>query len=785
MRLYLMPLVLVLSFGCRGGGNSGACIQVDGKRASSIADAVARAEDGAEITLCASTFVESVLFEGKRLTVTGAGVDDTLWSADGLQPALLVNAGGDLTLRDISFESTSSPIVAQDSAVLTVERARINEAGGYGIESVNALSTLLDVEVLNTAFGGIRVTGGTLDASDLAVRNATFYGIVATDDAVVRASGATMRGIAPGEGSQGNAWGLRATSRATITIDGGAVRQAVTGAQADGGALNLTDVAIIGGSLGLVFDAALPSSLTDVTVDNVFQWGVFAIESAPITASNLVVTADPAASWAPDETPAENLASGAIGLVIVDTDLQLTGGEIAGHLGAGAVLFPQRRATQNVSFTDVTFADNHRAGLFAVRTQLDATRLTVRDTVRNDAQCRVSGSILCNMGIMLDGSSLVGLDLSLINNGEIGLGAYNASADLTDTTVSGHSHIDVYGQNSALNLFDIDITTTSTAAIELSEGATALVQDGRFVGSPGTHALIRARASLVLRDTDLTGGDRGLRVLDGTIDHDGGSITNVNVPIELLSDDAAISVRALTIDRSGEGVASCWGGALRLTDVGVTAPSARGLVAGGCALSLSRVTFETTPFVTLDATDCEVELEDVSFAGATIGGTVQLAWVDTAPAFFLRNVLIGASGDAGLLIARDIDAEPSRYARLQDVTVGDPSQLGSIAGDGVVIAGVDQLDIVGLNVRSPSGDGLVLDGVTGTIAASLSGASTSIIGAGGAGLRVISGAPAISGVTVTDAGGFGLDCDASPLLDACDGAYSGALGAISPTCDCP
>ena len=118
------------------------CITVNGEVPgyAHLQDAVFMAQDGDVITLCADTFVGSVVID-RPLTIMGAADGESIVEGDTNEMAITVQAA-DVTLARFAVASTRNGVVGENATNLVLDHMTISDSGQFGVSLSNSTATV-------------------------------------------------------------------------------------------------------------------------------------------------------------------------------------------------------------------------------------------------------------------------------------------------------------------------------------------------------------------------------------------------------------------------------------------------------------------------------------------------------------------------------------------------------------------------------------------------------------------------------------------------------------------
>ncbi len=171
------------------------CITVNGELPgyASLQDAVFMAQEGDVVTLCADTFVGSVVID-RPVTIMGAADGESVVEGDTNEMAITVQAA-DVTLSRFTVVSTRNGVVGESATNLTLDHMTISDSGQFGvslsnssaaihgslltghpfaaIDAQNSVVTMTSSELLNNEDYGLRLVNSTANVSDTRISGAS------------------------------------------------------------------------------------------------------------------------------------------------------------------------------------------------------------------------------------------------------------------------------------------------------------------------------------------------------------------------------------------------------------------------------------------------------------------------------------------------------------------------------------------------------------------------------------------------------------------------------------
>ena len=184
------------------------CTTVDGAGGYLwINDAIAVAEEGSEIHLCASdSGHEEAVVVDKAVTLIGPGAENYTLIAPTNEAGLLITADG-ASVSGISVDSTRSGVEVDAAAGVSLDAIQVLAAGNWGVKATDATDLSISNSVLMAnGYGGIRVDGGSVSVATTDLSGNTGYGALATGDGELTLSESIIASTAQdatGDGSDG------------------------------------------------------------------------------------------------------------------------------------------------------------------------------------------------------------------------------------------------------------------------------------------------------------------------------------------------------------------------------------------------------------------------------------------------------------------------------------------------------------------------------------------------------------------------------------------------------
>ena len=466
------------------------CITVDGAGAyATMTAALTNASDGSTITLCEGTFNEAVTVD-KAVTIEGAGVGSTTVTAPTNQAPFTITAAG-ATLRAMALESTRSGAVVQADDVVLSDLAFL-AVDNYGVTAKDASNLTIDACVFNaTAYGAVAVDGGSATVQGSTFEDNVAFGIHATSGAELTITGNTITGtVATDESDPIDGHAIWA-EEANLTLSNNVLTDnAFVGVFADTGDLSMSGDTITGSLYGVAALVGAVSLDGVIATDNYF-YGVFAVTtSTELLVKNSTISGDPelvvdvdSASWGSD-----SVGYLGVGLYLVGPSPTVENTTVEGYNDAGLLLSPYDDVGCAASLTDVTLTNNGRVGLYALSANITAENLNVSGVIEvedaADSQCYSVGG---NAAISVIQGSIDMSGGSIEDNDGYGLASLYSVASVDGVSVAGNSCGGLMNFGGSLvaqnSTFSRSHGGSFEAGVVSYQGSSATVVDNTFDGS--------------------------------------------------------------------------------------------------------------------------------------------------------------------------------------------------------------------------------------------------------------------------------------------------------------
>jgi hypothetical protein len=435
------------------------CILVDGNGGYALLqDAIHLAANGSVITVCEGNFEEAVDID-KPVTIEGAGEGLTLWGAPADTNGFTISDVTGVSISGIRFVAVSasrSAISASDATRLDLADLEFMGLEGMGVNASNVANLQLSrCSFDSDAGGGLLLQGGALSASSSTFTSNGGFGVKLTRDAQGSFTDNTFV----------------ATQVATKGKDGATDGFGIWGVGA--GDLALTDNTFVGNAFGAVFsnspgalvtfrgdvvegiDKATKTQslvgiyqvdgsldLDGVTVTDPYSFGIFYSSSdlGSFRMRNVNVVGHP--DLVEDLSWADIISTGTIdpgqigsmGALAIGLDITVENSTIEGYNDWGMYVAPPDTAPGTAVFSNVSFIDNGRNGLFAATMDVTATDFVA--TGLRQVEKPASDSIYVDVnGALVIESGTLDLDGGTIQDNE-GWGVSNTVSDVTIRNVN-------------------------------------------------------------------------------------------------------------------------------------------------------------------------------------------------------------------------------------------------------------------------------------------------------------------------------------------------------------
>ncbi len=332
-----------------GGGDGGGevvyeegCITVDGEGGYAwINDAIAVADEGSTIELCAGDAHEEAVVVDKAVSIVGPGADAFLLVAPTNEAGVEITASG-ASLSGIAIESTRAGVEVAEATGVTLSDLDVSDAGTWGIRATDAEDlAIAGCALSGNGYGGVRVDGGSATITDSTITDNTAYGVLLTGGAEVALDGNTVGGtLSTGNEDVADGVGLRVEDSAVAHTTGNSFSgDALVGVMAEMGDLDMSGDTVEAVPYGVVafYGEAV---LADLTVTDAAYQGVWVVSQEPVSLAGLDVSADPETSA---DLPYDEWGSSGIsgtGVAVIAAEADLSDVAVRGYNDCGILLSP-------------------------------------------------------------------------------------------------------------------------------------------------------------------------------------------------------------------------------------------------------------------------------------------------------------------------------------------------------------------------------------------------------------------------------------------------------------
>jgi len=812
------------SGGDDGGPDSEAgCITVDGEGGYDwINDAIAVAEPGAVIRLCAATaHVEAVLVD-KAVSIVGPGAENfnlvppidshgfTLTAAGASVEGVSVSAtasgfsvsANDVVLRDISVVTSGNwGVEASEASGLLIERATLLGNGYGGIKVDGGAATLRDsVLDANVSYGGLVTGGGTLTVDACEVKNTTLDESDDTNDGI---------GIYADDGATIESYSSTYTANTYVGI------------YAEGASLSMSGDTVSGGLYGAVATDG-EATFTGVTVTDSVYVGIQASTTQPITLSEVTVSGDPTLTVdiSDEDWGSSSVGFVGAGLLLSGDNFLVTDSSVTGYNNAGLVILPYTDGAENLVVVErVTLTNNGRHGAYVSGVTLQATDLTVTGLIEVEDQGEYSrcdsfdryGAVV----LLSNQASFTGGRIA--DNEGYGISAVQATATVDGTAFSGNTCAGLMNYRGSAVVTNADFEKAgpdpiNASLVDYQSVGGTYVYDSTFHDSnawvervyettdgghtytriyssaAGVDVYVREGAGFEATGNTFANGTNGIHLYSTNATLDNNTFTNY-ADIAISASLGTVEITDTTIDGFGYSGVNCDHASMNFEESTVTN--------GGERFSHSeRYTDGELNFsvdgshsgCALCAYNCALTVQDVDFS--EINGVGMWVHAFSSDSYELDGVtftnVAQAAGSSYDAITFYLLA-PSSAAYLTDVTVTGAPYIGLYVYTDMAAGGYTDLVTSGLTMREVGTYGAVLSG--GWLRATFDGADISasgsygllsenmasltltnsaITGTGASGAYVGATQATITGNTLTGNADYGVECSVTSL-DACYG----------------
>ncbi|MDP6933871.1 MAG: right-handed parallel beta-helix repeat-containing protein, partial [Myxococcota bacterium] len=443
------------------------CITVDGTGDyATINEAVADAEEGSTIGLCATEAHEEAVTLDKSVTLQGPGSGEFLLVAPTNESGITITADG-ASVEGLSIETTRSGIVVEGAADVSLSDLTVEDAGNWGVkvsDATDLVATALSIS--GAGYGGMELAGGSATVSDTTLADNTSYGFL-VNEASLSIQDCSVQATAATDAEDG--YGLLAEDDSVVV----AVDTDVTGSALANVVTVDSDLSLSGGTLDGSYYGVWNSygavDLSDMTVTDAYVLGVYAYTTEPITVSGLTVSGDLESTleitdedWGSDESGYR-----ASGMLLVSDDVWIGTSTVSGYHGAGIVVAELEDG--QATLQQLTLSDNGRHGLYLI-----GTDATVEDTsVSGVVMVEDQGDELCYYvdryaGVVASENQLTWSGGSLVDNDGYGITGVRATLDVTGVAVEGNTCGGVMNYEGYLEVSESDFARSGYDSLQAS-----------------------------------------------------------------------------------------------------------------------------------------------------------------------------------------------------------------------------------------------------------------------------------------------------------------------------
>lgn len=793
------------------------CITVDGAGGFAwVNDAVAAAAEGAEISMAAcpaGTHEEDILLD-KAVTLVGS--PDLLLAADEEDAPVRITADG-AAARDLVVEGEKVGVQVEGAADVRLTAITVTDPAQWGVQAVDATGLQLEeVDVSGADDGGVSIDGGSATVTGLRVQDGKGYGLIAVGGAEVEVSSSTFRSLSRTSTTADDSVGI-AAEEATLSTSGNVIEDVLDyGVLVLGGSAALSGDQITGGDFGVLASEA-DLSAEGLSITDAYTCGIYAYapRAAEVAGTTVIGTPGAVLEVGPDEwNEAVYLSAG---LFLYAPTTAITDSSVSGYTGVGA--FVASPGGGSSTMTGVTLADQGNHGLYASGVDLTATDVVVTGTTSTaatkeeacttvDSQVGVlfyDGDLDWTGGEIRDiaGYGLTGIygqltidGITVADTDCAGIMAFQADADITYGTFSGApggafaSAICSY-QSESLYVGGSSFADSRQEVLDRSEefmSGGVLTRYDYYLWS-GSDIQVWYGADATITQNVFQGGVNGVELYSDGTDPSTATLTNNSFTDYLglvlyVGDGNSASATDLTVTGHGAYALACENGSLDLDRVTVedggtttsrtavytgdtwaydlaidtTEPS---VVAYGCTVEAADLTVRDADASAVELIDGSWELTDLVIDGAGVldqGDGLSAQTTYTAGTLYLNGAQIdGVAAGRGIYVG----AQASTTISIFGAEVSDTSDDG-VHLQGLGAAGTSTATVNGLTVSGAGGAGLRLEDLSASLSA------VSVVGSAEDGIVLTGGTVSFAGSSSQDNSGFGMVCEESVSVSACD-----------------
>jgi parallel beta-helix repeat protein len=798
------------------------CITVDGEGGYAwINDAIAVAEPGAVIMLCAATAHEEAVLVDKAVSIVGPGAENfylvppintdgfTLTAAGASVEGVSVSAtrsgfsvsANDVVLRDISVVTNGNwGVESSEASGLLIERATLlgNVYGGIKVDG--GAATLRDsVLDANVTYGGLVTGGGTLTVDTCEVKNTTLDESDDTDDGI---------GIYAEDGATIESYSSTYTGNTFVSL------------YAEGASLSMSGDTVSGGLYGAVATDG-EANFTGVTVTDSVYLGILASTTRPITVSEVTVSGDPTLTVdiSDEDWGSRSVGYVGAGLLLGGDNIQVTDSSVTGYNDAGLVILPYTDGAENLAVVErVTLTNNGRHGAYVNGVTLQATDLTVTGVIEVEDQGENRCLTVDRYGAVVLVSNQASFTGGRIADNEgYGISAVQATATVDGTAFSGNTCAGLMNFRGGAVVTNADFEKAGPDALNASlvdyqsvggtyvydstfHDSNAVIDDvyestdGTYTyttiyrSAAGVDVYVSEGAGFEAAGNTFTNGTNGILLYSANATLDNNTFTNyANTAIS--ASLGTVEVTDTTLDGFGGYGVQCSQGSMNFEDSTVTNGGEYSYHYEYYTDGVLNYSFDSSySGYALYAYDCALTVQDVDFS--EINGAGMWAYASSTGSYELDGVtftnVAQAASSSYTAITFYLYA-PSSAAYLTDVTVTGAPYNGLYVYTSMAAGSYADLVTSGLTMSEVGNYGALLSGTS--LRATFDGADISasgsyglfssgldsltltnsaITGTGASGAYVGATQATITGNTLTGNAYYGVECSVTSL-DACYG----------------
>lgn len=579
--LLTLPLSVLVACGDKSGGNgddtgsvggdgSGddggsvtyeeGCITVDGAGGYAwINDAIAVADEGSTINLCAASTHEEAVTVDKGVSIVGPGAGEFLLVAPTNTNGFTITAPG-VSLSGVGVDSTRTGIAIQGAAGVDIREVQVVAAGNWGISAQDATGlTLSDSALVGNGYGGLSVDGGDVVATGLELSANVAYGAHATNGGVLRMEASVISDTTPTDPENAeDGFGAYADEGARLNLNGNTWSNNLFAAVRTEEADAFLDGETISGSVYGVILRLGDIGIEDVTIDGATVMGALLVTLDDLSITGLEVTTDPelSSSYAYNVWGTADVGVPGTGVVAVADNTTIDQLTVSGFNNCGLFLQPASSGGSGVAEVSNSIIENTgRYGVYSASMEATFTDSTVTGTRLVDTEEErfdesVGADVLCYYvnyfaGVYNSEGAVDWVGGSISDNAGWGLSSIFGAVSMDGATVSNNSCAGVLGYQGTTSVANSTLSGQLDNSVINSNSDSLLVLDGNtFDGNrnddgfdvvydymdtsgyritysyaPGyarvTDVALFEVAESVITGNTFTNGDRGLQIYGG------------------------------------------------------------------------------------------------------------------------------------------------------------------------------------------------------------------------------------------------------------------------------